>query len=115
MQAKIVNEAQKQTETRLQRSTIIFRTVSYFQTAVFVTVFIFAYIDMIHITKGGAYGIGALVFFVLFLPSLLLLIPDILLIIYTQRLSKAGQFFGYFFHSAALSWSFFLFKTILEN
>ena len=110
-----MNKAQEQTETQLQRSTIIFRIASYFQAAVFIGVFIFAYIDMIHITKGGAYGIGALVFFVFFLPSLLLLILDILLIVHTRKLSKTGQFLGYFFHSAALSWSFFLFKTVLEN
>jgi len=65
------------------------------------------------VEKGGAYGISFLVFLVLYLPSLLILIPDILFLVFNQRLSKAWRFFGYFFHTAALSWSIFLGKFAL--
>jgi hypothetical protein len=110
-----VNEGPQQPEAQPRRSTTIFRAISYFQTVVFIAVFAFAANKMLLVTQGGAYGIGTLVFYVFFLPSLLLLIPDILLILYARKLSKVAQFLGYFFHTAALSWSFFLFKTALEN
>lgn len=111
-----MTEAQNQSETQPRRSTLIFRAVAYLQTTIFISVFIFGFIKMILITTGGPYSIiEAFVFLIFFLPSLLLLIPDILLIRRSQKLSKAGQFLGYFFHTAALSWSFYLLKLALEN
>ena len=92
-----------------------FWIVSCCQIAVLIAAFTVGLFKFGLVEKGGAYGISAFVFGVLYLPSLLLLIPNILFLRYSHKLSKAWRFFGYFFHAAAFSWSLFLVNFALHN
>ncbi len=93
----------------------VFWIVCCCQIAVLIAAFTVGLFKFGLVEKGGAYGISALIFGVLYLPSLLLLVPDVLFLIYSHKLSKAWRFFGYFFHAAAFSWSLFLVNFALHN
>jgi hypothetical protein len=93
----------------------VFWIVSCCQIAVLIAAFTGGLFKFGLVEKGGAYGISAFIFIVLYLPSLLLLIPDILFLVFSRKLSKGWRFFGYFFHTVAFSWSFFLVNFALRN
>ncbi|WP_013334287.1 hypothetical protein [Gloeothece verrucosa] len=85
-----------------------FLVLSYVQTIFFILVFLYGAIKIVWLDKGGAYGISGFIFLIFYLPSLLLLIPDILLIVKSSVLSHRQRIGGYFFHVAAIAWSIFL-------
>ena len=92
------------------QSTRIFLIVSIFQALSFILIFIIAFMRLILQEGGGYYGIGTLIFLGVYLPSLLLLIPDIILIKRSFKLSAKGRLRGYIFHVLAFLWSIFLLR-----